>query len=89
MKGKIEEILNKIKHDPNEDSKEYHIVYRDFEYYKRIPYDEWNDLLKEESIPYHRITQILKNNNAIFTKPGFCEKCGKPLKSHMEQNKQK
>ena len=25
----------------------------------------------------------------VFTKPGFCDKCGKPLKTHMKKNKQK
>lgn len=82
LKGKLEEIFNRIKHDTNENPQDYYIVYRDFEHYKKVSYMDWKVILEEETIPFHRITQIYKNEKSIYTKHGFCEKCGKPLEDH-------
>ena len=70
-KGLIQEIISKAKFV--DDTDEYKITYRDFEFLREMTF---TDFMKEsknfEKIPIWRINMIKKNNKILFKK-GFGE----------------
>ncbi len=86
-KGQLKQWFSRIKHG-NEDPQEFSVVFRDFNNFIELEFNEFIKRSKEDNIPIHRITQIRKKSVSIFTRPGFCQKCGHPLMDKECKNKE-
>lgn len=81
-KGEIKEWLSRIQYG-SEIRQEFSIIFRDFDEYIELNFDEFMKRRQIDSIPLHRISQIRQRGVPIFTRPNFCPNCGYPL----EENK--
>ena len=77
-KGEIKEWLSRIQHG-SEIRQEFSIIFRDFDEYVELSFDEFMARRKIDSIPLHRITQIRQRGIPKVTRPNFCPDCGNPL----------
>ncbi|MFX1504964.1 MAG: RNA repair domain-containing protein [Promethearchaeota archaeon] len=85
-KGEIKEWLSRIQYG-SEIRKEFSIIFRDFDEYVELSFDEFMARRQIDSIPLHRITQIRQQGVPIFTRPNFCPQCGNPVQEEKCQNK--
>ncbi len=86
-KGEIEEWMSRIKYG-SENPNDFSIIFRDFDEYIELPFQEFMERKKIDSIPLHRISQIRKDNIPVFTRPNFCSGCGQPLQENACRNLQ-
>lgn len=77
-KGEIKEWLSRIQHGP-ENHQEFSIIFRDFDEYVELTFNEFMERRKLDNIPLHRISQIRRQSIPIYTRPNFCPHCGNPL----------
>ena len=86
-KGEIVEWMSRIRHG-SENPKDYSIIFRDFDDYIELPFQEFMERKHTDSIPLHRVSQIRKDNIQVFTRPNFCVQCGQPLQENVCRNPQ-
>ena len=79
--------MSRIKYG-SENPKDFSIIFRDFDEYIELPFQEFMERKRTDSIPLHRISQIRKNNIPVFTRPNFCTRCGQPLQEKGCKNSQ-
>ena len=84
-KGDIKEWLSRIQYGP-ENPQEFSIIFRDFDEYIELSFEEFMDRRQLDNIPLHRISQIRKQDVPIFTRPNFCPSCGHPLQEDTCRN---
>jgi uncharacterized protein (UPF0248 family) len=77
-KGALKEWFSQIKHG-SENPNEFSVVFRDFNKYIELPFNEFSVRQQEDSIPLHRISQIRKQGTPVYTRPNYCTKCGNIL----------
>ncbi|UCG02156.1 MAG: DUF504 domain-containing protein [Candidatus Heimdallarchaeota archaeon] len=77
-KGEIKEWFSRIQYG-SEIRQEFSIIFRDFDEYIELSFDEFMKRRQVDSIPLHRITQIRQKGVPVFTRPNFCLNCGNPL----------
>ncbi|MHA2245525.1 MAG: RNA repair domain-containing protein [Candidatus Hodarchaeales archaeon] len=77
-KGEIKEWLSRIQYG-SEIRQEFSIIFRDFDEYVELSFEEFMERRQIDSIPLHRITQIRQRGVPIFIRPNFCPNCGNPL----------
>ncbi|UCE13169.1 MAG: DUF504 domain-containing protein [Candidatus Heimdallarchaeota archaeon] len=80
-KGEIREWFSRIQHGPA-DPDDFSVVFRDFNDYIELSFEDFANRQREDSIPLHRISQIRKNGIPIYTRPSFCTRCGNPLQEN-------
>ena len=76
-KGEIKEWLSRIQYG-SENRQEFSIIFRDFNDYIELSFNEFMERRQIDSIPLHRITQIRHRGVPVFTRPNFCPNCGNP-----------
>lgn len=74
-KGQLKEWFSRIQHG-KEDPELYSVIFRDFDDFVEISFQEFFRRQQEDSIPLHRVSQIRKQGISVFTRPDFCPKCG-------------
>lgn len=77
-KGEIKEWFSRIQYG-SEIHQDFSIIFRDFDEYIELNFDEFMERRQIDNIPLHRITQIRKSGVPVFTRPNYCSNCGNPL----------
>ncbi len=85
-KGEIKEWLSRIQYSLN--PRNFSVIFRDFNEYVELPFEEFMERRQIDSIPLHRISQIRERRVPVYTRPNFCSSCGNPVQENKCQNPQ-